>query len=90
MAPRSLIILLTHNRPKILKRCIYTAIKHSKIASDVCWVVIDDSSTEHTLKNLDVLKEFASSGLDIIHITDSKQLEIFQIISKYTLNKDFE
>jgi len=90
MASRTLIILLTHNRPKILKRCISTAIKHSKIASNVCWIVIDDSSTEQMLKNLDVLKEFASSGLDIIHITDSKQLEIFQIISNYTLNQDYE
>jgi len=90
MTSRTLIVLLTHNRPKILKRCISTAIKHSKTASDVCWIVIDDSSTEHTLKNLDVLKEFASSGLDIIHITDSKQLEIFQIISTYTLNQDYE
>ncbi len=89
MTSRTLIVLLTHNRPKILKRCISTAIKNSKIASDVCWIVIDDSNTEHTLKNLDVLKEFASSGLDIIHITNSKQLEIFQIISTYTLNQDF-
>ncbi len=90
MTSRTLIVLLTHNRPKILKRCISTAIKHSKIASNVCWIVIDDSSTEHSLKNLDVLKEFASSGLDIIHITDSKQLEIFQIISTYTLNQDYK
>jgi len=90
MTSRSLIILLTHNRPKILKRCISTAIKHSKIVSDVCWIVIDDSSAEQTLKNLHVLKEFASLGLDIIHITDSKQLEILKIISKYTLNKDYE
>ena len=39
MTSRSLIILLTHNRPKILKRCISSAIKHSKIASDVYWIV---------------------------------------------------
>ena len=51
---------------------------------------IDDSITEHTLENLDILKEFASSELDVIHITNSKQLEIFQIISKYTLNQDYE
>ena len=90
MTSRTLVVLLTHNRPKILKRCISTAIKHSKTASDVCWIVIDDSSTEQTLKNLDVLKELASSGLEIIHITDSTQLEIFQIISTYTLNRDYE
>ena len=72
MKSKILIISLTHNRPKILKRCISTAIKHSKIASNACWVVIDDSRTEYTLKNLDVLRKFTSSGLDIIHINDSK------------------
>ncbi len=90
MTSKTLIVLLTHNRPKILKRCISTAIKHSKIASNVCWIVIDDSNTEQTLQNSDVLKEFASSGLDITHITNSKQLEIFQIISTYTLNQDYK
>ncbi len=86
----SLIVLLAHNRPKILKRCISTATKHSKTASNACWIVMDDSVTENALENLDILKEFASSGLDVIHITNSKQLEIFQIISKYTLNQDYE
>jgi len=90
MVSRSLIILLTHNRPKILKRCISTAINHSKITSNAYWIVIDDSSPEYVLENLDVLNEFVNLGLDIIHLTESKQLEIFKIIFKHTLNKDYE
>ena len=88
MESKILIISLTHNRPKILKRCISTAIKHSKIAANACWIIIDDSDTEHIQKNLDVLKNFANSELDIIHLPESKRLEIFEIISKYTLNND--
>ncbi len=88
MKSKILIISLTHNRPKILKRCISTAIKHSKIAADACWIIIDDSDTEEIQKNLDILKIFANSGLDIIHIPESKRLEIFEIISTYTLNND--
>ena len=90
MIPKTLIILLTHNRPKILKRCISNAIKHSKTASNARWVIMDDSSIEYTQKNLDVLNEFVSLGLDIIHITESKRLEFFEIISTHTLNKDYE
>ena len=88
MKSKILIISLTHNRPKILKRCISTAIKHSKVAANACWIIIDDSDTEEIQKNLDVLKIFANSGLDIIHIPESKRLEIFEIISTYTLNND--
>jgi len=87
---KTLIILLTHNRPKILKRCISSTIKHSKIASNACWIIIDDSSTEQILKNLDVLMDFVSLGLEIIHITESKRSEIFQVISTHTSNKEYE
>ncbi len=90
MVSGPLIILLTHNRPKILKRCISTAINHSKIAYNAYWIVLDDSNPEHVLENLDVLNEFANLGLDVIHLTESKQLEIFKIISTHTLNKDYE
>ncbi len=90
MVSSSLIILLTHNRPKILKRCISTAINHSKIASNAYWIVIDDSNPEHVLENLDVLNEFANLGLDVIHLTESKQLEILKIISTHTLKQDYE
>jgi hypothetical protein len=90
MTSKTLIILLTHNRPKILKRCISSSIKHSKIASNACWIIIDDSSSEQILKNSDVLTDFVNSGLEIIHITESKRLEIFQIISSHTSNNHYE
>ena len=89
MVSRSLIILLTHNRPKILKRCISTAINHSKITSNAYWIVIDDSSPEYVLENLDVLNEFVNLGLDIIHFPESKRLEIFEIISASRPNYDY-
>ncbi len=54
---RSLIMLLIHNRPKILKCCVSIAIKYSKIVPNAYWAAMDNSSTEHTQKNSDVLKE---------------------------------
>lgn len=90
MTSKTLIILLTHNRPKILKRCISSSIKHSKTASNACWIIIDDSRTDQILKNSDVLKDFVNLGLEIIHITESKRLEILQIIFSHTSNKDYE
>jgi len=90
MTSKTLIILLTHNRPKILKRCISSSIKHSKIASNSCWIIIDDSSSDKIRQNSDILADFVNSGLEIIHITESKRTEIFQIISTHTSNKDCE
>ena len=88
MTYKTLIILLTHNRPKILKRCISSSINHSKIASNACWIIIDDSNSEQILKNSQVLTDFVNSGLEIIHITESKRSEIFQIISTHISNND--
>jgi len=50
-------MLLIHNRPKILKCCVSIAIKYSKIVPNAYWAAMDNSSTEHTQKNSDVLKE---------------------------------
>lgn len=90
MNKKTTIIVLTHNRPKILKRCMTMAIKHSKATYDVNWIVLDDSCEQLTSENFLVLKEFAESGLNVIHITEFVRNNIFNTISLSTSNNHYK
>ena len=86
----NMIIVFTHNRPKILKRCIMTAIKYSDVAHSANWMIIDDSCEQLTQKNFNILKDFSKSGLHITHITKSIRTRILKIMSSSISNVDPE
>lgn len=81
---KTLIVILTHDRPKNLYRCINTTIQNNKIASTAHWLIVDDSNKTCTKENSEILHKFASDGLVIFHITD----EIRKNISSLLYNED--
>jgi hypothetical protein len=53
--PNTLIIILTRNRPRTLRRCVETALKSSGCAD--AFIILDDSTEQHRRRNRAVLLE---------------------------------
>jgi hypothetical protein len=76
-----LIVVLTHNRPSALYRCINTAIKNSSISSAAHWLIVDDSNKLLSKKNSQILFKFIKKGIRISHITREDREKISKTVS---------
>ena len=82
-----LIVVLTHNRPEILERCIDIATKNKRVASDEYWIIIDDSDKSFIIQNSIILEKFCNKGIKIFHITKSIREQIDKIL--YMHDKEY-
>jgi len=77
-----LVVVLTCNRPEILKRCIDILTKNHEIATDEYCIVIDDSDESLTSQNSIILEKFCNKGFKIFHIVKSTRKLIDKILYK--------
>jgi len=78
-----LVVVLTCNRPEILKRCIDIVTKNREITSDVYCTVIDDSDESFMSQNSIILEKFCNKGIKIFHVTKSTRKLIDKILYKH-------
>jgi len=77
-----LVVVLTCNRPEILKRCIDILTKNHEITTDEYCIVIDDSDESLTSQNSIILEKFCNKGFKIFHIVKSTRKLIDKILYK--------
>lgn len=82
---KPLIIVITNNRPQILKRCIRNTIKNSEIAKKSIWLIIDDSNKLNSKQNSILLQGFVKKGLEIFHLTSAIQKNIFHVLTHQSI-----
>ncbi len=75
-----LVVVLTCNRPEILKRCIDVITKNHEIPSGEYCIVIDDSDESFISQNSIILEKFGNKGIKIFHITKSTRKLIDKIL----------
>ena len=77
-----LVVVLTCNRPEILKRCIDILTKNHEITTGEYCIVIDDSDESLTSQNSIILEKFCNKGFKIFHIVKSTRKLIDKILYK--------
>src|SRR5215212_6270446 len=64
--PNTLIIILTRNRPRTLRRCVEMALKSSGSADAL--LILDDSTEQYRQRNRTVLLELLRTQTSVVHL----------------------
>lgn len=73
---RAVIAVTTANRPKILDRCLATAVADSEVAKGARWIVLDNSAPEHCIGNREIIRSWIKRGLEVTYIDKAVEDEI--------------
>lgn len=76
-----LVVVLTHDRPNTLYRCINTSIREGTKLARAHWLVLDDSNEAYSKQNLRILRKFARKGLKLTHVPKQIQEKITKAVS---------